>query len=366
MTDAQDVALHAELLVTDYLKSWHCSRALDAFSRKLVDRPAPSTAVNDRHNADVARRDKATDWCASLLEFMARSAQQDSSNSTTGKDGTSAGGVSSHRRRSNLSGDSDAAASMGEWTKHDVSALKKAIKQTAQFEDKNERWKQIAALLGNSKTKKQCYLKYKQLKEEQKAAASATTTDPAKKSSRSSSSSSRRRSVDDSAGRRDSIESCSSDVAPQSDCLTKDPVSIDPASKLEPREKDATSVKTAHGVTRDGHTGVESSTFVPVVSRSSSTASETLEMEDCEDFDAPILSVPTKATSVAMGARTAAATRASVATTREGVAPTADQVSSVRQLLFGSQAEGKIFSSHWEEQVHTILRYIVRSQFAVS
>jgi hypothetical protein len=352
MSDAQEVTRHAELLVTDYLKSWHCSRALDVFTSKLSDRPLPSLELDDRFNTDVARRDKATDRSASLLEYMARSVQRDISASASKKESASAGGdTSSRRRRSSVSSDNDAGVSMGDWTKQDVSSLKKAIKQTAQLEDKNERWKQIAALLGDGKTKKQCYLKYKQLKEEQKAAGSSPTSDPAKKSPRSSSSSGRRRSADTSAGRRDSIDSISSDVTPQAASLGKEPSPFDSAANFNPREDDSVPVKITSGFTRDSRPAIELSTFVPVVSRSSSTASERLEMEDCEDFDIPTLSMPTSAPKTSSGSRAGATARVTTTTNREGVAPTADQISSVRRLLFGSQAEGKTFNLHWEEQV---------------
>lgn len=365
MSDAQEVTRHAELLVTDYLKSWRCSRALDAFTSKLADRPAPSSELDDRYNTDVARRDKATDRSASLLEFMARSAQQDVSASTSSKESASAGGdTSSRRRRSSVSSDNDAGASMGDWTKQDVSSLKKAIKQTAQLEDKNERWKQIAALLGNGKTKKQCYLKYKQLKEEQKSAGSSPTSDPAKKSSRSSSSSGRRRSADISAGRRDSVDSVGSDAAPQAASLLKEPSPSDSLAKLNARDNDSLPVKTTSGTTRGSRPAIETSTFIPVVSRSSSTASEKLEMEDCEDFDAPTLSMPTRALKASSGSRAGATPRITTTSNREGVAPTADQISSVRRLLFGSQAEGKTFNSHWEEQVRS-LTHCRCSQFVI-
>ncbi|KAF4323340.1 hypothetical protein JM18_000483 [Phytophthora kernoviae] len=45
-----------------------------------------------------------------------------------------------------------------EWSKEEITALKKAIKKTSAVEDKNQRWKDIANLVGNGKTKKYCYL----------------------------------------------------------------------------------------------------------------------------------------------------------------------------------------------------------------
>lgn len=328
---SDDLQSHAELLVTDYLKSWRCTRALGAFTNKLSGN-TPSAALHDRYQVQVSSRDKAADPYASLLEFLARSARQQPQSVMSGS--------SSSRRRSSSTNEAD---DLSDWSKDEVSALKKAIKQTASVEDKNDRWKQIAGLLGTGKSKKQCYLKYKQLKEEQKASAAS-----GKKSSSSNGSSGRQRSTDP-VGRRDSIELTKSSarvtLAPGS--------SPNPAPKLD-TAKDATSTAAKLGADTTG--------FVPVTrslsdeSRSSSAAprSDTLEMEDCEDLD-DFVARPTVPVSKPSSVSTRSSSGLTLST--PGQIPTADQIAAVRQLLFGARADAKTFSSHWDEQVR-LQRYL--------
>lgn len=335
MSTIQDIEQHAELLVTEYLKSWHCSRSLEMFSSKVSSRPAPSAELLETYHADTARRVNAEDRCASLLEFMIRGAKLRVAQSPVESVPTP-NRVDASSRRRRTSSESDGAG-IGEWSKQDVSTLKKAIKQTATVEDKNLRWKQIAGLVGNDKSKKQCYLKYKQLKEEQK---STGESDKAGGSSR-------RRTSKDSGANRDSSKS-------ESDMNLVAPIAEQgfAASSPSSSEKSFASSPKALANPKQKLAEVDTATFIPVatsLSRESSAASDTLEMEDCETFDAPTVSMqPVRNAGRPISIRSSAATGS---TTRGGVAPTAEQIASVRQLLFGKQDEGKTFNSHWTEQV---------------
>ena len=52
------------------------------------------------------------------------------------------------------------------WTKEDVTMLKKACKEVPSTVEKQQRWRQISGIVGRGK--RECYDKYKELKEAQK------------------------------------------------------------------------------------------------------------------------------------------------------------------------------------------------------
>ncbi|KAI9999018.1 hypothetical protein PInf_003697 [Phytophthora infestans] len=150
---AADITRQAELVVMDCLKSWNCPRALDAFMDKSSAADG-SAVASERFSNDMKAKTKAAKDGMSLLEYLV----------------SSVGDQTSSSRQRSKSAKDDEAESGVEWTKEDVSALKSAIKKTSAVEEKNARWKAIAVLVGDGKTKKHCYLKYKILKEEQAAA----------------------------------------------------------------------------------------------------------------------------------------------------------------------------------------------------
>ncbi|POM70733.1 Hypothetical protein PHPALM_12787 [Phytophthora palmivora] len=167
---AADVTRQAELVVMDVLKTWGCTQSLDAFMEKCSTSHS-SAIASELFTNDMAAKKKATKDRMSLLEYMIHTKEN--------KDKP----PSSSRERARLrtpttkNGESESGT---EWTKEEVSALKGAIKKTSSVEDKNARWKQIAGLVGNGKTRKHCYLKYKILKQEQ-ADAAAKKASPRRK-----------------------------------------------------------------------------------------------------------------------------------------------------------------------------------------
>jgi len=54
------------------------------------------------------------------------------------------------------------------WSREEISELKKATKATSDITNKTERWKSVAASVGNGRSKRDCYEKYKELKDERK------------------------------------------------------------------------------------------------------------------------------------------------------------------------------------------------------
>ncbi|KAG3026222.1 hypothetical protein PC121_g8709 [Phytophthora cactorum] len=312
---AADVTRQAELVVLDCLKSWNCPRALDAFMEKSSASHA-SAIASERFSNDIKAKKKAAKGRMSLLEYLV---------SNIGDKGAS----SSTSRQRSSSGTKDGEAESGaEWTKEEVSALKKAIKKTSSLEDKNARWKEIAVLVGNGKTKKHCYIKYKTLKEEQTNAAAKKASPRRKRSS----------------GKSDPAEIEPSDSTADGN-LAKDSENDAPDNgKLE---EDGSSFKADSSTLKPSE---ELSTTFAVSRRTAPVAQvsqmslETLEMEDCEDMGM-LLDQPT--TGRAQRSRTSSKLNSSFAsgTTRT---PAASDVAAVQQLLFG--ANKKAFSSHWEEQ----------------
>ncbi|KAG7382587.1 hypothetical protein PHYPSEUDO_004728 [Phytophthora pseudosyringae] len=314
---AADVARQAELVVMDCLKSWNCPRALDAFIEKS-SASRVSVIASEHFSDDMEAKKTATEDPISLLEYLV---------STTGANKDTSSSSSRRRTSSGTTTAKEGEAEAGiEWTKEDVGALKKAIKKTSSVEDKNGRWKQIAELVGNGKTKKHCYLKYKELKQEQANAAAKKASPRRKRSSGKSD-------PDDS--KTDAkVAKDNENEAPDSGKPTEDDTRSN--SNAEPSVSDAPEeLTTAFVVSR------RAATPEPKVSHNSF---ETLEVEDCEDMGM-LLDQPT--TGRAQPSRTSSNLSSSIASSKTRI-PTASDIAAVQQLLFG--AGKKTFSSHWEEQ----------------
>lgn len=333
-----DVTRQAELVAMEYLKSCKCTQTLDAMMQSLKPKSS-SVVASELFAADLDSKKRSPQEFKSVLEYMV------SESSRTRASESSAGvppeieEVSSskprHRRSSSVSSESGDAGDVV-WSKEDISRLRKAIKQTSSVEDKNERWREIATLVGNDKSKKHCYVKYKELKEEKKAGGSGSRS-----SSPSSASSSRRSSEDRSAKTKREFgqEQATLPLAK----TFSDGVAVD---KTVQHHQSAPK-KVSWG---------ETSASLP---RPTTVASELLEMEDVEDFDSvqPTQSRSVKPSVVSSnsGARSSMTTGASGATVssrsgvRGGRVATLDEVTSLQQLLFSSDKKG--FSSHWDQQV---------------
>jgi hypothetical protein len=197
-----DVVRQTELLVMDYLRTTKCKLSLDKMTSKLS---MPSTVASELYALDLEKKRAATST-SSVLGYMVSnaaasatvtplmpSAEDTASTSTRSKRSVSSASSSSASVRplsptnASIEGTSDFSLTESVpivWTKEEIHALKRAIKSTAEVEDKTERWKQIAAEVGNGKSKKHCYLKYKELREEKKSSASPRTSSSSSSSSR--------------------------------------------------------------------------------------------------------------------------------------------------------------------------------------
>uniref|UniRef100_K3X280 Myb-like domain-containing protein n=1 Tax=Globisporangium ultimum (strain ATCC 200006 / CBS 805.95 / DAOM BR144) TaxID=431595 RepID=K3X280_GLOUD len=185
-----DVTRQAELVAMEYLKSWKCTQTLDQVMAKSKIKSS-SLLASELYTTDLDNKKKAPREYKSVLEYMVSSLSRTSSESRA-SDSEGSHSSRSSRRRSSVSSDTSQNGGEVSWSKEDISKLKKAIKETTCVEDKNDRWREIALLVGNGKSKKHCYIKYKELKEEKKSSSS----------SRSSPSSSSRRSSEDKSGKQ--------------------------------------------------------------------------------------------------------------------------------------------------------------------
>ncbi|GMF64850.1 unnamed protein product [Phytophthora lilii] len=318
---ATDITRQAELVVMDCLKSWNCPRAFHAFMEKSsVSRV--STIASERFSNDMEAKKKATSEHVSLLEHMLNT-------NIENKDTLS----SSSRRRSvsgASTGNNGEADANVDWTKEEISALKKAIKKTSDEEDKTARWKQIVVLVGNCKSKKHCYLKYKELKQEQTNAAAKKASSRRKRSSSKSDDNSKADSGDS------DVKGAIDDVPDTKNVALEEAFSS--ANSLSSKVSGESTVAF-----------VASRRAATPEAKSSPVASDALEVEDCEDMEM-LLEQPTK--SRAQISRTGNSLGSSFASGTTRV-PTASDVAAVQQLLFGTSK--KTFSSHWEEQVSLML-----------
>lgn len=319
---AADVTRQAELVVMDCLKSWNCPRALNAFTEKSsASRVSP--IASERFSTDMEVKKKAADGWISVLEYLV-------SNTSGNKDKSS----SSSRRRPDPTAKEGEIEAGIEWTKEEISALKKAIKKTSSVEDKNARWKQIVSLVGNDKSKKHCYVKYKELKEEQKTNAAKKASPRRKRSS----------------NKGDSDEADPSDPKTPAKLAKDDQNDVLENGKSYEDDSSSRVELSVSGASEEPATAfVVSRRSAAPEANSSHTLSEALEMEDCEDMGM-LLEQPT--TSRAQPRRTNSNVGSSFASGSTRI-PTASDVAAVQQLLFG--ANKKAFSSHWEEQVSFVL-----------
>lgn len=296
-----DVVRQAELVTMEYLKSWKCAESLDTLMTKTGTK-ASSSVASELYAADLEKK-KAMGKHSSVLEYLVSSSVDQVKSET-----------SSSRRRSSVdsscssssSGDKEVA-----WSKDELSLLRKAIKQTNSVDDKNDRWKQIAVLVGNGKSKKHCYVKYKELKQEQ--------------SGGKSSSSKTRPSTSEPRVRRDSV------------ALMKEGKGSIPL--LDAKEEEEFTAKSSSFVKTE-----VAKELRPV--NAPAQKMEELEMEDCDDLESV---VPAGRKPVISFQDRPASSSANI--TRATRAPTSEEVASLRQLLFGE--DKKSFSSHWQEQVRS-------------
>lgn len=334
---AADVTRQAELVVMEYLKSMKYTQTLDAMMQKSKIKSSSSVVASELYAVDLDSKKKAPQEFKSILEYMiSTSSARTASESSTSESGDgSAPTRSSRRRSSSVSSDSD----MGEtiWTKDDISRLKKAIKQTTSVEDKNERWKEIALLVGNGKSKKHCYVKYKELKEEKKSSGTGSS------SSRGSSPSSfsRRSSVEDNR---------SGKTLPTTGGNQGEPEKVKPAKAKD--ANDVLSIQQPSLSARDEKSKKPS--IPPLSSTPHSTIAGELQMEDVEDFDSVYPSAVHSSTQnrTSSGGKPHPVSSGSgprEGGSRGGRAPTADEIASLQLLLFSDDKKG--FSSHWDEQV---------------
>lgn len=304
-----DVARQAELVVMEYLKSAKCAKTLDAIMTKSSASPkTPSAVASELYATDLdatrTTNNIKSGKSISVLEHIVQNMEAPSKPTgdslivettevrPSSRPGSSSSSPSaSGRRRISVDefGSDDKSSTV--WTKDEVSLLKKAIKSTSGIEDKNERWKEIANIVGNGKSKKHCYLKYKELKEEKVNTRVSGRHSPAG-SSRASS-----------GDERDSTSSQSN---------SRD---LDQDSRRAQRQPTKT-----------------------IDSSISSNRSQVLHVEDCEDFDA----------FVCAGGSVLTNHKTSYSPVN-GRPPTADEVETLRSLLFPEVR--KNFSSHWDQQV---------------
>lgn len=334
---AADVTRQAELVAMEYLKSMKCTHTLDAMMQKSSKSKSSSVVASELYAADLDSKKKAPQEFKSILEYMISTSSSsarmvsETSASVGGTDGSAP--RSSRRRSSSVSSDSEMTETI--WTKADVSRLKKAIKQTTSVEDKNDRWKEIALLVGNGKSKKHCYVKYKELKEEKKSSGSGSS------SSRGSSPSS--------SSRRSSVEDTKSGKAlPTAGGSQGEPEKVKRAKVVKENGDALTSQQSSLSATRE-----EPST-PPLSSAPRSSVASELQMEDVEDFDTvhPTASQTSTQNRSNHGGDLQPVSSGSGSRgggSRGGRAPTAEEIALLQLLLFSDDKKG--LSSHWNEQV---------------
>ena len=143
----EDNTMHrqTELLVTDYLQAMNCKKTLAEVSRPFSNKKSSELFTN----MELANKNQENPH-PSVLEFMLTAQEIKKSEGHN------------------------------EWTKNEVSALKKAVKAVLAADlGRSERWKTIASRMGEfgkmpirTFSKKECYEKYKELKAAKKTAES--------------------------------------------------------------------------------------------------------------------------------------------------------------------------------------------------
>ncbi|RHY32799.1 hypothetical protein DYB32_002223 [Aphanomyces invadans] len=159
MNGLDDVHQQSELLVMDYLRGSRYMKTMDALTKWITDKKkhrssssVMSPVASDLFAKDAAANKETKERANSVLEFMRKSGSKSPKVSAFHQkvDETAAASTTSVSK------------STKEWTKEDLSKLKKEAKKTQDITDKTERWKTVGAALGRSK--RDCYEKYKELK----------------------------------------------------------------------------------------------------------------------------------------------------------------------------------------------------------
>lgn len=330
-----DVTRQAELVAMEFLKSTKCPQTLDAMMQRLSTKSSASVVASELYAADLDSKKAATSETKSVLEYMVQSAATASRmtvSSAEASEPSDASGAKTRRRRLSSSAGSDCESGDAVWSKDDVSRLKRAIKQTSAVEDKNDRWREIAALVGHGKSKKQCYVKYKELKDEKKGGEARVLSPSA-----SSRASSRRSSEDRSEKSR--VSSSQRDV----DQAVAAVATMTAADTVETQATAFVRPATAPSI--------DSSRSMDNAMARSTLASAELQMEDVDDFDAVELTTPAPAGKASGSASVQTSARAALSS-RSGRAPSADEGSALQRLLFPDEKKG--FSGHWNQQVRSL------------
>jgi guanyl-specific ribonuclease Sa len=324
---AADVVRQAELLVMDYLRGTKCKRALDKMTSKISG--SPSVIASELYALDLEKK-RASNSNATVLNYMVSSASKNAPSSGSSSSRKS----SSYTSESNESRTTSSFSADVDWTKEEISLLKKAIKNTSHITDKTERWKQIAAEVGNGKNKKHCYLKYKELREEKKNASPKSST---RRSSHIS---------EDSADERTSSTSSRADSDTESGSISKETLK---ASKVLER-KAVVEKEELLGFTR-----MTSSVGSNKILAPSKSSKQEIQVEDCEDFDSVVPSKRSSTSSTTasstMSSYTSSNTHSSSSTYNfkiESRPPSVEEIEAMRKILLPD--EKKSFSSHWEQQ----------------
>ncbi|KAF1329209.1 hypothetical protein FI667_g6233, partial [Globisporangium splendens] len=294
-----DAIRQAELVVMECLKSWKCTQTLDhVMARSKIK--SSSLVASELYTTDLDNKKNASQEYKSVLEYMVSSLSRTSSESR-GSDSEDGRLSRSSRRRSSVSSDTSQDGGEVSWSKEDISKLRKAIKETTSIEDKNDRWKEIALLVGNRKPKKHCYVN--------------------------------RRSSEDKPGK----SAKSGEGEPDKD-------------KSLLKEKSDVSVVMERPVREAAVSPPIPSTVGPRLS-----ITNELQMEDVEDFDMIEPAVHVQSSKKYITASSGTSQVAFGDMTLRGVggggtsrAPTSDEVASLHSVLFSDSK--KAFSSHWEEQ----------------
>ncbi|ETV98157.1 hypothetical protein H310_08892 [Aphanomyces invadans] len=167
MNGLDDVHQQSELLVMDYLRGSRYMKTMDALTKWITDKKkhrssssVMSPVASDLFAKDAAANKETKERANSVLEFMVGKRKSGSKSPKVSCSPESA----FHQKVDETAAASTTSVSKStkEWTKEDLSKLKKEAKKTQDITDKTERWKTVGAALGRSK--RDCYEKYKELK----------------------------------------------------------------------------------------------------------------------------------------------------------------------------------------------------------
>ncbi|CEG43970.1 protein fam188b [Plasmopara halstedii] len=315
MNDApRDVTRQAELVVMDCLKSWNCPRSLNAMTEKMSTLNASANAT-ERSSNDIKARKEGSKIRVRLMEYL--------HSITKGTEDMSSLSIPQQLDPRALVATVKVTESEMKWTSEEVRALKKAMKTTRSEANKYARWKEIAVQVGNNKTKKHCYLKYKELKQERATVAAKNGSSRPKNAI---------------INRKDFNDTTLSDFAP--DRVRAEGNMI--MSEVEMMKKVDIS-SNQYFMASTLFDKVSASLVVSQQSTEGRSTFEALEIEDCEDMGSHFSLTKT---GQVHSIQASSDVKFTFESTMRGL--TSSDVSTVQQLLFGSSK--KSFSSHWYEQ----------------